>query len=82
MPKSPATPKLFKEPKSFEDAIERLQKLVDALEEGDVPLEQSLQAFEEGQLLVVYCQQKLTNAEETLKKLADEASDALDDNEV
>jgi exodeoxyribonuclease VII small subunit len=81
MPKTPAPPKSFKEPKSFEEAIERLQKLVDALEEGDVPLEQSLQAFEEGQLLVSYCQQKLTTAEETLKKLAEEASDALDENE-
>jgi exodeoxyribonuclease VII small subunit len=82
MPKSPIQPQTFKEPKSFEDAIERLQKLVDALEEGDVPLEQSLQAFEEGQLLVGYCQQKLTLAEETLKKLAEEASDALNDNKA
>ena len=82
MPKSPVSPKSFTEPKSFEEAIGRLQKLVDALEEGDVPLEQSLQAFEEGQLLVGYCQQKLTTAEETLKKLADEASDALDEDEA
>jgi len=82
MPKPPSTSKSYKEPKSFEEAIERLQKLVDALEEGDVPLEQSLLAFEEGQLLVGFCQQKLTTAEETLKKLADEASEALDDNDV
>ena len=76
-----AKAKSYKEPKTFEEAIERLQQLVDALEEGDVPLEQSLGAFEEGQLLVGYCQQKLAGAEETLKKLADEASDALDNDE-
>ncbi|MBU0690650.1 exodeoxyribonuclease VII small subunit [bacterium] len=73
--------KAYKEPKTFEEAIERLQQLVDALEEGDVPLEQSLEAFEEGQLLTAYCQQKLAGAEETLKKLASEASDELDGEE-
>jgi exodeoxyribonuclease VII small subunit len=79
MPKQPATSKSYKTPKTFEQAIERLQKLVDALEQGDVPLEQSLEAFEEGQMLVGYCQQKLTGAEETLQKLAGEADGLIEE---
>jgi exodeoxyribonuclease VII small subunit len=72
---------VYKEPQNFEEAIQRLQQLVDSLEEGDVPLEQSLTAFEEGQKLVGYCQKKLVVAEESLKNLADEAREALEDDE-
>jgi exodeoxyribonuclease VII small subunit len=67
--------KSIQEPKAFEAAIERLQELVGALEAGDVPLEESLAAFEEGQMLISYCQQKLTSAEETLAKLAAETGE-------
>jgi exodeoxyribonuclease VII small subunit len=65
------------EPESFEAAIERLEDLVTQLESGDVPLEKSLSAFEEGRRLIVYCEQKLQAAEQVLKKLAQEAQDSL-----
>ena len=73
----PASPKSPRPPKNFEEAIERLRALVDRLEEGDVPLEKSLESFEEGQMLISYCQGKLADAEKTLKDLAAEADEAL-----
>ena len=65
------------DPESFEAAIERLENLVAKLEQGDVPLEESLTAFEEGQRLIGYCEKKLQVAEQTLKQLAKEAEESL-----
>jgi exodeoxyribonuclease VII small subunit len=62
----------YVEPKGFEEALDRLQVLVEALEAGEVTLEQSVQAFEEGQKLVAFCQTKLKAAETSLKQLIDQ----------
>ncbi len=59
-----------REPKSFEEALNRLENLVKELEEGEVPLEKALAAFEEGQVLIKFCEQKLQAAEKTLKQLS------------
>jgi exodeoxyribonuclease VII small subunit len=69
------------EPASFEEAIDRLQELVDALEIGDVPLEQSLAVYEEGQRLIAFCQKKLAGAEETMKKLSKSNGDMTGNDE-
>lgn len=71
----------YVEPKSFEEALDRLQVLVEALEAGEVTLEQSVQAFEEGQKLVAFCQTKLKAAETSLKQLIDQtpANDSDED---
>jgi exodeoxyribonuclease VII small subunit len=66
------------EPESFEAALERLEELIHDLEQGDVPLEKSLQAFEDAQRLIAYCEKKLQAAEKALKQLAKEAGEALD----
>jgi exodeoxyribonuclease VII small subunit len=65
------------EPESFESALERLETLVSELETGDVPLEKSLAAFEEGQKLIKFCEQKLQAAEKALKQLSKDADDTL-----
>ncbi len=65
------------EPQSFEVALARLETLVSELEAGDVPLEQSLKAFEDGQRLIKFCEQKLQAAEKALKQLQTEANEAL-----
>ncbi len=46
----------------FEDALNRLEKIVSKLEEGDIPLEESLKLFEEGIRLSRFCNQKLDEA--------------------
>ena len=55
---------------SFEDAMHRLQEIVVFLESGDVPLDKSLSAFEEGVQLVNYCNSQLENAEKRVKLLS------------
>ena len=54
---------------SFEKAIERLEEIVESLESGTCPLEESLKIFEEGVKLVKVCNSKLESVEGSIKKL-------------
>ena len=54
---------------SFEKAVERLQSIVDELEQGEIGLDNSIKIFEEGLELVQTCNKKLQDAEGKLKKL-------------
>ena len=47
----------------FEECLERLEKIVDQLEKGDIPLEQALALFEEGMKLSHSCRSELESAE-------------------
>ena len=47
----------------FEDCLQQLEKIVEQLERGDLPLEQSLKMFEEGVRLSNSCRQELEAAE-------------------
>jgi exodeoxyribonuclease VII small subunit len=47
----------------FEECLERLEKIVQELEKGEVPLEKSLKLFEEGIQLSSACRQELEQAE-------------------
>jgi exodeoxyribonuclease VII small subunit len=55
--------------KTFEKALERLEALVDALERGNLSLEESIAHFEEGTGLIKECAGKLEAAEAKLQKL-------------
>lgn len=46
----------------FEETLKKLEQLVERLEGGDLPLEESLQLFEEGQKLAALCNQALESA--------------------
>jgi exodeoxyribonuclease VII small subunit len=54
---------------SFEDAIGRLSAIVQALEEGDLSLEESLRLFEEGVKLSRVSQDKLDRAQKRVEEL-------------
>jgi exodeoxyribonuclease VII small subunit len=54
---------------TFEGALKRLEKIVSDLESGDVPLEKSMELYEEGMKLSKFCLTTLDNAEAKLKKL-------------
>lgn len=58
-----------KKEQTFETAMEELEAIVNALEKGDLPLDQALNAFKEGVELSHFCQTTLENAEETVAKL-------------
>lgn len=48
---------------TFEEALERLEKLIGSLEKGDLSLEQSLEKFKEGMELTRHCRKLLAEAE-------------------
>jgi len=56
-------------PPTFEDAVKRLSEIVQKLEKGDLPLEDSLRLFEEGVKLSRVSQQKLDSAEKRVEQL-------------
>ena len=58
-----------KKERSFEEALGRLEEIVLELEEGESSLEGALGKFKEGIELSRFCAQKLTQAEENVKKL-------------
>lgn len=75
--------KARKIPKStkFEDALSELESIVKTLEEGEQPLEKSLEQFEQGVRLSRFCQDSLNNAEQKVKILLknDDGDEELED---
>jgi len=55
--------------KKFETALARLEEIVSQLEQGDLPLEQSLKLFEEGVKLARLCTVRLEEAERKVEQL-------------
>lgn len=53
----------------FEEALSKLEKVVERLEAGDISLEESLRLFEEGIRLSRFCNQKLDEAEKRVEIL-------------
>ena len=53
----------------FEEAMEQLEKIVERLESGELSLDDSLAAFEDGVKLVKFCNQKLTEVEKKIELL-------------
>lgn len=54
---------------SFEQALEALEKIVDDLERGDVPLDQSIRIYERGEALKAHCDRLLKSAEDKVEKI-------------
>ncbi|HJQ71152.1 MAG TPA: exodeoxyribonuclease VII small subunit [Blastocatellia bacterium] len=57
------------EQKSFESSLRELELIVEQLEAGDLPLEQSLELFEQGVRLSRECQRRLDEAEQKVEIL-------------
>jgi exodeoxyribonuclease VII small subunit len=53
----------------FEKAIQRLEKIVDDLETGELDIDKSLEIFEEGIKMSRVCSNKLSEAEAKIEKL-------------
>lgn len=53
----------------FEDALKELEGIVDKLEKGDVPLEESLAIYERGEKLKAHCDALLKSAEAKVEKI-------------
>jgi len=57
---------------SFEASLENLETIVDQMEQGELSLEDSLKAFEQGIKLTRECQQALLKAEQKVQMLVEE----------
>ncbi len=55
---------------TFEEALERLENIVSRLEGGQLPLEEAIQAFEQGISLVKLCGRRLQQAEKKIHRLS------------
>ncbi|HTX18340.1 MAG TPA: exodeoxyribonuclease VII small subunit [Bacteroidota bacterium] len=63
---------------SFEQSLARLEKIVESLEQGEVPLENAIALYEEGIALSKECMDTLSKAELKVKKLSKDASNKIE----
>ena len=54
---------------NFENSINELELIVKQLEQGDLPLEETLKQFEHGMKLAQFCQQSLNDAQKKIEQL-------------
>ncbi len=64
---------------SYEQAFEKLQKIIQLLEEGNVSLDNSIKYYEQGILLKDYCEKKLQNAEMKIRTVINKPEDSKKD---
>ena len=57
---------------SFEAAIKELTNIVGKIEQGQIPLQDSLQQYEKGMTLIKHCRKILKTAEERIEKISKE----------
>jgi len=62
--------------KRFEEALKELERIVERLEKGDLPLEDALTLFEEGVKLSRFCHKKLDEAQKKVEILLREEGGA------
>jgi exodeoxyribonuclease VII small subunit len=79
------------EPMTFEQALTRLEAIVRTLEAGELPLDETVRLYEEGQRLRNFCEQYLADAEQRITIIrqtsdggitVEQSSDDLDDAEL
>jgi exodeoxyribonuclease VII small subunit len=64
---------------NFGEAFEKLNKIVDDLEAGDVDLDAALKQYEEGLKLVQQCKKQLSQVENKVKVIKEKYGDIEDD---
>ena len=60
----PARPSKRPKALSFEQALAKLEQIVQAIESGQTPLEQSIEQYEQGMALIAQCREILARAEQ------------------
>ena len=61
---------------TYEDAFDRLQKITELLENGNVSLDDSIKYYEQGILLKNFCEKKLKDAEIKIKNVLDKSKNS------
>ncbi len=60
---------------SYEEAVTKLEEIVNRLEDTEIPLEESLSSFQEGIALSRYCREKLAEIEYRVEQLLKEENE-------
>ena len=60
---------------TFEQALKRLEDVIACLEKSDCPLEEALAFYQEGMMLLVYCRDKLDDAEKKVTMFSRETGE-------
>jgi exodeoxyribonuclease VII small subunit len=55
---------------TFEQAIQQLKGIVDRIEQGEIPLQDSLEQYEKGMALIKHCRDILQKAEKRIEKIS------------
>ena len=63
---------------TFEESLEKLEEIVNKLENGDVPLDDAIEEFKKAMDLVKICNDKLNTAEESIAKIVQENGEVID----
>ena len=63
---------------SFEEKLDELEKIVNKLETGQVPLDDAIEEFKRAMVLVKECDEKLNSAQEAIAKIVTENNDVID----
>ncbi|WP_157268114.1 exodeoxyribonuclease VII small subunit [Azohydromonas aeria] len=71
MPRPPAPDNTSAAPASYEDALAELERLVQAMEDGQLPLDRLLDSYKRGAELLALCRGRLQAVEEQVKLLED-----------
>ena len=69
---------MSKDTSTFEDQLNKLNDIVNALEVGELSLDESLKQYEAGVRLVQVCQQKLNSAQQQIEILKDKGTEPFD----
>ena len=69
---------MAKKPLSFEKALEKLESIVETLENNELELEKALMQFEEGMQLSQYCSQKLQETEKKISLILEKADGSIE----
>ena len=64
--------------KDIQTSLKKLEKIVSDLENGELPLEESIKTFEEGVKLTKHCQNLLSKAEIKIQKLVESKDGSID----
>jgi len=57
---------------TFEQAIQQLKGIVDKIEQGEIPLQDSLEQYEKGMALIKHCRDILQKAEKRIERISKE----------
>jgi len=64
-------------PKTFEDAIQELETILNEIESGQIGLEESLAKYERGTFLIQHCRGVLSSAEKQIEQITRDAAGNL-----